>query len=100
MMTVHIFECWWGTQNVWLEAEMTSLLRVLTLPPPGWCLMFSVEPIFDLTFFRSGMGATGAMGVRRDPGDFGGVRTTATFFTWCPGVLERLDGDLGVAGLL
>ena len=53
-------------------------------------------------FFRSGIGATGAMGARdlRDPGDLGGVRTTATFFTCCPGVLARLAGDLGVAGLL
>lgn len=64
--------------------------------------MFSVEPILDLTFFRSGKGATGAMGARdlREPGDLGGVRTTATFFTCCPGVLQRLAGDFGVAGLL
>lgn len=64
--------------------------------------MFSVEPILDLTFFRSGKGATGVMGARdlTEPGDFGGVRTTATFFTCCPGVLQRLAGDFGVAGLL
>lgn len=38
-----------------------------------------------------------------DPGDLGGVRTTATFFTsllaptpGCPGVWARLEGDFGV----
>jgi hypothetical protein len=58
--------------------------------------MFSVEPIFDRTFFRSGMGAARGTGLRplTDPGDLGGVRTTATFFT------SRLAGDLGVLGLL
>lgn len=61
-----------------------------------------MDPILDLTFFRSGKGATGVMGVRdlSEPGDLGGVRTTATFFTCCPGVLQRLAGDFGVAGLL
>lgn len=68
----------------------------ITFPPPGWCLMFSVEPILDLMFFRSGRGATGAIGVRdlNEPGDLGGVRTTATFFTCCPGVEDRLAGLL------
>lgn len=28
-----------------------------TRPPPGWCLMFSVEPTLARTFFRSGMDA-------------------------------------------
>ena len=57
----------------------------LTLPPPGWCFMLSVEPIFDLMFFRSGMGAAAARGAGgrflREPGDLGVERTTATFFT-------------------
>lgn len=68
----------------------------ITFPPPGWCLMFSVEPILDLMFFRSGIGATGAIGARdlNEPGDLGGVRTTATFFTCCPGVEDRLAGLL------
>ena len=56
-----------------------------TRPPPGWYLMFSVEPILDLTFFRSGMGGAGVRGAAgrplMDPGDLGGVRTTATFLT-------------------
>ncbi len=68
----------------------------ITFPPPGWYLRFSVEPILDLMFFRSGMGATGAIGARdlKEPGDLGGVRTTATFFTCCPGVEDRLAGLL------
>lgn len=54
---------------------------MVTFPPPGVCLMFSVDPILDLTFFRSGMGAaTGARRALPAAGDFGGVRTTATFF--------------------
>lgn len=55
-----------------------------------------MEPILDLMFFRSGMGATGAIGARdlKEPGDLGGVRTTATFFTCCPGVEDRLAGLL------
>lgn len=42
------------------------------------------------------MGATGAIGARdlNEPGDLGGVRTTATFFTCCPGVEDRLAGLL------
>lgn len=102
------FLCRSSSKSTRCDLNMTAFRKShsagLTFPPPGWCLMFSVEPILDLTFFRSGMGATGAtaMGARdlREPGDLGGVRTTATFFTCCPGVLDLLAGDLGVAGLL
>lgn len=81
--------------------------HTLTLPPPGWCFRFSVEPIFDLTFFRSGMG-TGAVCRRLllADGDLGGVRTTATFLgsrvggVGRDGVRERLPGVPGEPGLL
>lgn len=80
---------------------------VFTLPPPGWCLRLSVEPILDLTFFRSGMGAAdGWMRVLAEAGDFGGVRTTATFLgslaggVGREGVRERLPGVPGEPGLL
>lgn len=33
------------------------LTNQLTLPPPGWYFMLSVEPILERTFFRSGSGA-------------------------------------------
>lgn len=70
--------------------------------------MFSVDPIFDLMFFRSGMGAAAASGARgffREPGDLGEERTTATFFTLLTSapafpVGVWLEGDLGVPGLL
>lgn len=71
--------------------------------------MFSVEPILDLTFFRSGMGAAaaarGAREVFSEPGDLGEERTTATFFTLltsAPPFVESawLEGDFGVPGLL
>lgn len=79
----------------------------LTFPPPGWCFRFSVEPILDLTFFRSGMG-TGAVCRRllAADGDLGGVRTTATFLgsrvggVGRDGVRERLPGVPGEPGLL
>ena len=79
----------------------------LTFPPPGWCFRFSVEPILDLTFFRSGMG-TGAVCRRllAEDGDLGGVRTTATFLgsrvggVGRDGVRERLPGVPGEPGLL
>lgn len=81
--------------------------HALTLPPPGWCFRFSVEPILDLTFFRSGMG-TGAVCRRLllADGDLGGVRTTATFLgsrvggVGRDGVRERLPGVPGEPGLL
>lgn len=63
--------------------------------------MLSVEPILDLTFFRSGMGAAAASGAREplsEPGDLGEERTTATFFTLLISALD--EGDLGVPGLL
>lgn len=70
--------------------------------------MLSVDPILDLMFFRSGMGAAAARGARglfREPGDLGEERTTATFFTLLTSapafpVGVRLEGDLGVPGLL
>ena len=72
--------------------------------------MLSVEPILDLTFFRSGKGAAAVRGagarLLREPGDLGGVRTTATFFTWFVATAKGfpgrvlLEGDLGVPGLL
>lgn len=68
--------------------------------------MFSVEPTFDLTFFRSGSGAAAASGAGErlfsDPGDFGLERTTATFFTLLASAADSawLPGDLGVPGLL
>ena len=37
-----------------------SKLPRLTRPPPGWCLMFSVEPTLERTFFRSGAEALAA----------------------------------------
>lgn len=54
-----------------------------TLPPPGTCFRFSVDPTFDLTLLRSGMGWKGRGYVcpREEPGDLGGVRTTATCST-------------------
>lgn len=66
-----------------------------------------MEPILDLTFFRSGMGAVDVC--RRllaEAGDFGGVRTTATFLgslfggVGREGVRERLPGVPGEPGLL
>lgn len=66
-----------------------------------------MDPILDLTVLRSGMGGAEARGaaVLREPGDFGELRTTATFLTlWAspadlpPGAW--LEGDLGVPGLL
>lgn len=70
--------------------------------------MFSVEPILDLTFFRSGMGAAAAAArgagerVFSEPGDLGVERTTATFFTLLASEADTawLAGDLGVPGLL
>ena len=81
--------------------------HALTFPPPGWCFRFSVEPILDLTFFRSGMGP-GAVCRRllAADGDLGGVRTTATFLgsrvggVGREGVRERLPGVPGEPGLL
>lgn len=77
----------------------------VTFPPPGWCFMLSVEPILDLTFFRSGMGAaaSGAREVLSEPGDLGEERTTATFLTLLTSALAEsawLEGDFGVPGLL
>lgn len=78
-----------------------------TFPPPGWCFMFSVDPILDLTFFRSGMGAAAAASgtgerVFSEPGDLGFERTTATFFTLLASAaaFAWLAGDFGVPGLL
>lgn len=69
--------------------------------------MLSVEPILDLTFFRSGMGAAAAARgagerVFSEPGDLGVERTTATFFTLLASEADTawLAGDLGVPGLL
>lgn len=89
------------------DTRKASLAHALTLPPPGWCFRFSVEPILDLTFFRSGMGPGAAC--RRllaADGDLGGVRTTATFLgsrvggVGREGVRERLPGVPGEPGLL
>lgn len=98
-----------GGEQVWLGGSLASqkTSHTLTLPPPGWCFRFSVEPIFDLTFFRSGMG-TGAVCRRLllADGDLGGVRTTATFLgsrvggVGRDGVRERLPGVPGEPGLL
>lgn len=90
-----------------LRCSATRPARALTFPPPGWCFRFSVEPILDLTFFRSGMG-TGAVCRRllAEDGDLGGVRTTATFLgsraggVGRDGVRERLPGVPGEPGLL
>lgn len=77
-----------------------------TFPPPGWCFMLSVEPILDLTFFRSGIGAAAARGAGgrlfSEPGDLGVERTTATFFTLLASAaaFAWLEGDFGVPGLL
>lgn len=61
-----------------------------------------MEPILDLTFFRSGMGmgaaASGAREPLSEPGDLGEDRTTATFLTLLISALD--EGDLGVPGLL
>lgn len=70
--------------------------------------MFSVDPILDLTPFRSGKGvAAVARGGRffREPGDLGVERTTATFLTLFTStkdfpVSAWPEGDLGVPGLL
>lgn len=70
--------------------------------------MFSVEPILDLTPFRSGNGAaaaSGARGLLSEPGDLGEERTTATFFTLFTSAAPFaesawLEGDFGVPGLL
>lgn len=71
--------------------------------------MLSVEPILDLTCFRSGMGAAAARGagerVFSEPGDLGVERTTATFFTLLASAAAFADsawlaGDFGVPGLL
>lgn len=85
-----------------------SVMVGITRPPPGWCLMFSVEPTLERTFFRSGRGAAAARGVGErffnEPGDLGVERMTATFFiSFAIGVLpprDLLAGDLGVPGLL
>lgn len=56
--------------------------------------MLSVDPILDLTFFRSGSGwfiSRSCLGVA---GDFGGVRMMATFFS-----LGTKMADLGVPGV-
>lgn len=56
--------------------------------------MLSVDPILDLIFLRSGRGwfmSRSCLGV---PGDFGGVRMIATFFS----VGTRI-ADLGVPGV-
>lgn len=71
--------------------------KSITCPPLGWYLIFSVEPILDLMFLKSGSGwlmMRSCLGVVA--GDLGGVRTTATFLSWeiklrergVPGVLE------------
>lgn len=68
--------------------------------------MLSVEPILDLTPFRSGMGAAAARGAGgrpfSEPGDLGVERTTATFFTLLASAaaFAWLAGDFGVPGLL
>lgn len=70
--------------------------------------MLSVEPILDLTPFRSGIGAAAARGAREffsEPGDLGEERTTATFFTLLTSAAAFaesawLEGDFGVPGLL
>lgn len=36
-----------------------------TFPPPGWCLMLSVEPILERMFFISGAGAEAGRGAGR-----------------------------------
>lgn len=67
-----------------------------TCPPLGWYLMFSVEPILDLMFLKSGSGSLmmrSCLGVVA--GDLGGVRTTATFLSWDIKLRER-----GVPGVL
>lgn len=38
-----------------LAAAASGLFSTFPLPPPGWCLMLSVEPILERTFFRSGV---------------------------------------------
>ena len=64
--------------------------------------MFSVEPILDLTLFRSGIGAAAAKGAGErlfsEPGDFGVERTTAIFFTLLASAAASawLAGDLGL----
>lgn len=71
--------------------------KTVTCPPLGWYFIFSVEPILDLMFLKSGRGwlmMRSCLGVVA--GDLGGVRTTATFLSWeiklrergVPGVLE------------
>ncbi len=50
------------------------LISQLTLPPPGWYFMLSVEPILERTFFRSGSGVL----VGRT---FRGARGTGGFFS-------------------
>lgn len=71
--------------------------EIFTCPPLGWYLIFSVEPILDLMFLKSGSGwlmMRSCLGVVA--GDLGGVRITATFLSWeirlrergVPGVLE------------
>lgn len=71
--------------------------------------MLSVEPILDLTFFRSGIGAAAVRGAGErllsEPGDLGVERTTATFFTLLASAADFpeaawLAGDFGVPGLL
>lgn len=71
--------------------------KIVTCPPLGWYFIFSVEPILDLMFLKSGSGwlmMRSCLGVVA--GDLGGVRTTATFLSCeiklrergVPGVLE------------
>ncbi len=72
--------------------------KCVTCPPFGWYFIFSVEPILDRMFLKSGIGwlmMRSCLGVVA--GDLGGVRTTATFLSWeiklrergVPGVLEE-----------
>lgn len=50
-----------------------------------------MDPTLDFTFFRSGSGWLMTFSCRwTDEGDLGGVRITATFFSW------RTLKDLGV----
>lgn len=44
-------------------AKATPRPAGLTLPPPGWCLMLSVEPILERTLRRSGAALPGRGGL-------------------------------------
>lgn len=53
-----------------------------------------MDPILDFTLLRSGIGwEVGVVRPRAEPGDLGGVRTTATFFTSRLGVDDLLAGE-------